>query len=227
MDFSQIFKFLKALAKNNNPARPGGGREWFEKNKGEYLIAKEHFESFISALLQDIIKFDPSLAGLDPKKLIFRIYRDVRFSKDKSPYKTNMGATFSAGGKLMTKPGYYLHIEPGNKSFVAGGLYMPAPEHIAKVRQEIDYNGKALEGIFKSKGFKKYYAGFDVFDQLKKAPKGYAPDHPYIEWIKMKSFIVTHYFKDADVLGKNFKKEVGSALKAMKPFNDFLADAIV
>jgi uncharacterized protein (TIGR02453 family) len=219
MDFKAIFKFLKALSKNNN-------REWFEKNKGEYLLSKEHFEKFVSALLQDIIQFDPILKGLDPKKLTFRIYRDVRFSKDKSPYKTNMGATFSAGGKLMNKPGYYLHIEPGNKSFVASGLYMPAPEHIAKVRQEIDYNGKTLEGIFKSKSFKKYYHGFDVFDQLKKAPKGYAPDHPHIEWIKMRSFIVTHYFKDTDVLSKNFRKEVAASLKAMKPFNDFLSEAI-
>ncbi len=219
MNFPHIFKFLKSLAKNNN-------RDWFEKNKGEYLQTKAHFENFVARMLQDIIKFDPALKGLDPKKLSFRIYRDVRFSKDKSPYKTNMGATFSSGGKLMNRPGYYLHIEPGHKSFVAGGLYMPAPEHIAKVRQEIDYNGKTLEGIFKQKLFKKYYSGFDVFDQLKKAPKGFAPDHPYIEWIKMRSFIVTHKFKDTEVLSKNFMKEVASSLKAMKPFNDFLGEAI-
>jgi uncharacterized protein (TIGR02453 family) len=103
---------------------------------------------------------------------------------------------------------------------------MPAPEDIAKVRQEIDYNGKKLEAIFKSASFKKYYKGFDVFDQLKKAPKGYSPDHPRIEWIKMKSFIVTHYFKDSNVLGKNFLKETTNAFKAMKPFNDFLGEAI-
>src|SRR6478735_6405172 len=118
MDFKAIFKFLKALSKNNN-------RDWFEKNKGEYLLAKEHFEKFVTGLLHETIKFQPALKGLDPKKLTFRIYRDVRFSKDKKPYKTNMGASFSATGKGMGRPGYYLHIEPGNKSFIAGGLYMP------------------------------------------------------------------------------------------------------
>ena len=219
MDFSLIFKFLKALSKNNN-------RDWFEKHKGEYLEAKDSFENFITELLDEMTKFESGLVGLNPKKLIFRIYRDVRFSKDKSPYKTNMGATFSPGGKLMNKPGYYFHIEPGNKSMVAGGLYMPQPEDVNKVRQEIDYNGKKLEAIFKQSSFKKYYNGFDVFDQLKKAPKGYDPDHKYIEWLKMKSFIVSHNFKDADVLSKNFKRETVSAFKAMKSFNDFMGEAI-
>jgi uncharacterized protein (TIGR02453 family) len=219
MNSELIFKFLKALAKNND-------RDWFEKHKGEYLEAKENFEGFVTDLLKEAVKFDAGLMGLNPKKLTFRIYRDVRFSKDKSPFKTNMGATFSPGGKLMNKPGYYLHIEPGNKSFVAGGLYMPAPEDIVKVRQEIDYSGKKLEAIFKSAAFKKYYSGFDLFDQLKKAPKGYEPDHKYIEWLKMKSFIVTHYFKDPEVLDKNFLKETTSAFKAMKPFNEFLGEAI-
>lgn len=219
MDFSKNFQFLKALAKNNN-------REWFEKNKGTYLEAKETFDGFVAELLTSMIKFDGGLEGLNPKKLTFRIYRDVRFSKDKSPYKINMGATFSPGGKLMTKPGYYFHCEPGNKSFVAGGLYMPAPADVAKVRQEIDYNGQKLEAIFKSSAFKKHYPGFDVFDQLKKAPKGYAPDHKYAEWLKLKSFIVTHYFKDTEVLHKDFQKSTLAAFKAMKPFNDFLAEAI-
>ena len=219
MDFKTIFTFLKGLAKNNN-------REWFEKNKGQYLESKEQFEKFVAALLQETIKFQPELKGLDPKKLTFRIYRDVRFSKDKSPYKTNMGATFSPGAKTMNRPGYYMHIEPGNKSFVAGGLYMAEPADVNRVRQEIDYNGKKLEAIFKSTAFKKYYNGFDVFDQLKKAPKGYAPDHKYVEWLKLKSFIVTHYFKDTEVLHKDFLKNVASAFKTMKPFNDFLGEAI-
>lgn len=219
MNTAIVFRFLKGLSKNNN-------REWFEANKGEYLKAKEEFESFVTNLLKETTKFDSGLMGLDPKKLTFRIYRDVRFSKDKSPYKINMGATFSPGGKLMNKPGYYLHIEPGNKSFVAGGLYMPAPEDVAKVRQEIDYNGKKLEAIFKSAAFKKYYDGFDVFDQLKKAPKGYEPDHKYVEWLKLKSFIVTHNLKDTEVQHKDFLKNVATAFKTMKPFNDFLGEGI-
>ena len=214
-----ILHFLKALAKNNN-------REWFEKHKSEYLEAKDAFQVFVSNLLREMIDFDSSLLGLDSKKLTFRIYRDVRFSKDKRPYKNNMGATFSPGGKRMAKPGYYLHIEPGNKSFVAGGLYMPSPEDLAKVRQEIDYNAKNLEKIFSEKKFKKLYNRFDEFDKLKTAPKGYAKDHPHLDWLKLKSFIVTHNFSDAEVQGKTFLKKSVSAFETTKPLNDFLGEAI-
>jgi uncharacterized protein (TIGR02453 family) len=219
MNFPIIFKFLKALAKNNN-------REWFEKHKGEYLEAKDEFELFVTNLLHDMVKFEPALASLNPKKLTFRIYRDVRFSKDKRPYKTNMGATFSPGGKLMTSPGYYVHIEPGNKSFVAGGLYMPPPEHLTKIRQEIDYDPKGLEKILTEKKFKKLYKGFDEFDKLKTAPKGFAKDHPHLEWLKLKSFIATTYFSDADVTSKTFLKKTSEACQVMKPLNDYLAEAI-
>ncbi|MEQ9413648.1 MAG: DUF2461 domain-containing protein, partial [Cyclobacteriaceae bacterium] len=118
MDFNHILKFLKALAKNND-------RDWFEKNKPKYIESKENFDEFLAKLLIELTKFDNRLTGLNPKKLSFRIYRDVRFSKDKSPYKINMGAGFSPGGKMIQEPGYYLHIQPGNKSFVAGGMYMP------------------------------------------------------------------------------------------------------
>src|SRR5687768_4097151 len=111
-----ILKFLKDLARHND-------RDWFEKSKARYLEAKEGFEEIVSAILDGLIKFDGGLAGLNPKKLPFRIYRDVRFSKDKRPYKTNMGAGFSPNGRLIQEPGYYLHLEPGNKSFIAGGIY--------------------------------------------------------------------------------------------------------
>lgn len=214
-----IIKFLKALSKNND-------RDWFEKHKADFIKAKDEFQGFVSELLESMIKFDPGLMGLDPKKLTFRIYRDVRFSKDKSPFKTNMGATFSAGGKLMTKPGYYFHLEPGNKSFVAGGLYMPSPEHITKIRQEIDYNGKGLENVLSDKKFKKLFNGFDEFDKLKKVPKGYPPDHAHLEWLKLKSFIVSHKFTDEEVMNKKFLTQASRAFEVMKPLNEFLGNAV-
>ena len=130
MDFNYILQFLQRLAKNNN-------RGWFEKNKPTYLQAKESFDQFLEKLLRELINVEEGLAGLNPKKLAFRIYRDVRFSKDKRPYKVNMGAGFSPGGKMIQEPGYYLHIEPGNKSLLAGGLYMPDAGNLAKIRQEI------------------------------------------------------------------------------------------
>lgn len=214
-----ILKFLKAVAKNNN-------REWFEKNKQTYLDAKTGFDDFLEALHKDLVKIDESLAGLNPRKLAFRIYRDVRFSKDKSPYKINMGAGFSAHGKMEQEPGYYIHIQPGDKSFIAGGLYMPSPENLAKVRQEIDYNAAALLKILNNKKFKSYYKGIDEWDKLKTMPKGYAKDHPHIELLKNKSFTVSHYLKDSEVVSKNFSKTVVDACKTLKPFNDFLAHAI-
>jgi uncharacterized protein (TIGR02453 family) len=173
-----------------------------------------------------MIPVDGSLLGLNPKKLTFRIYRDVRFSRDKSPYKTNMGATFSGGGKLMQYPGYYLHIEPGNKSFVAGGLYVPTPDVLAKVRQEIDYSPKKLHAILNNVKFKKTFGAFDDFDKLKTAPKGYPKDHPQLELLKHKSFIVSHYFKDAEVMDKKFMKNVVDTYKTLKPLNDYLSMAI-
>ncbi len=218
MDFQFILKFLRSLARNNN-------REWFEKNKGTYLQAKEYFEIFVGSYLKELIVFNPELAGLNPKKLPFRIYRDVRFSKDKSPYKINMGAGFSPNGKLVQEPGYYLHIEP-NGCFLAGGIYMPDPENLSKVRQEIDYNGDALEKIMSDKKFKKWFNGFGDFDKLKTVPKGFSKDHPRLEWLKNKSYIVSHPFTDAEVMDKKFLKQAMEASRAMKPLVNFLKDAI-
>lgn len=219
MDFAQILTFLTKLAKNND-------RVWFEKNKETYLEAKENFEVIVTKVLEDLAKFSPELGGLNPKKLPFRIYRDVRFSKDKSPYKTNMGAGFSPKGKLVQEPGYYLHIQPGNKSFVAGGIYMPDAPNLSKIRQEVDYNGEKLLKILKDKKFKKWYNGLDDFDKLKTMPKGYSVDNPYIDLLKNKSFIVSHSFTDAQVKDKKFLKNVAEAYKAIKPLNEFLKEAI-
>ena len=219
MNLDFILKFLKDLAKHND-------REWFEKNKSRYLEAKQGFEEVVAAVLKELSKFDDGLGGLDPKKLPFRIYRDVRFSKDKSPYKINMGAGFSPNGKLVQEPGYYLHIEPGNKSFVAGGIYMPDAPNLAKIRQEIDYNGEKLVKILKSKSFKSMYDGLDDFDKLKTMPKGYEKTHPHIEILKHKSFIVSRSFTDKQVIDKNFIKAVGQSAKVIRPLNIFIREAI-
>lgn len=218
MDFNHILKFLKALSKNND-------RAWFEKNKPTYLESKERFDEFLTNLLKELTKFDKRLIGLNPKKLAFRIYRDVRFSKDKRPYKLNMGAGFSPGGKMIQEPGYYLHIEPG-KSFLAGGLYMPDAVNLGKIRQEIDYNFKGLDKVLKNKKFKTWFPALDDFDKLKTSPKGYPKDHPHLEILKHKSYIVSHYFTDKEVTDKNFIKKVIEGCKTLKPLNDFLSEAL-
>ncbi len=219
MNFPFILKFLSAISKNNN-------REWFEKNKTVYLEAKSSFEDFLEVLHKELVKLDESLAGLNPRKLGFRIYRDVRFSKDKRPYKTNMGAGFSPNGKMDQEPGYYIHLEPGNNNFIAGGMYMPNPENLSKIRQEIDYNANALLNVLNDTEFKKLFQGLSANDRVKTAPKGYAKDHRHIDLLKNKSFTVSHRYTDAEVKDKDFVKKITMACKRIKRLNAFLLHAM-
>ncbi len=207
-------KFLKDLKANNN-------REWFTENKGRYEEAKEDFEIFITALLKNIAKFDPSVADVNPKKAIFRIYRDVRFGKDKSPYKINLGAHLTASPtQVHDRAGYYIQIQPGN-SFLAGGAYTPPGPWINKIRQEIDYNTKEFKKIINAAGFKKYF-GEITGEQLKTAPKGYPKDHPEIDLLRYKSYLAVNNCDDKLVQSDAFLKHSTDVFKAMKPFDDFL-----
>ena len=212
--------FLTALKKNNN-------KDWFDKNKEKYLAAKKNVEEFTDELIASISKFDKSIAGLTYKDCVFRIYRDIRFSKDKTPYKTNMGASISAGGKKDMKGGYYIHIDPAS-SFLAGGMWMPPSDQLKKIRQEIDYNGKQLHKILDNKDFKKLFGGFDKSKEYKLArpPKGYDKDHPDVELLKFNSYVVWHEYSKKEVLSKNFVNKISKDAKIMKPLVDFLNRAI-
>ena len=214
------FKFLKDLKANNN-------REWFNDNKPKYQEAKEDFEQFVDALLVKISKFDPSIAHHKAKDCVFRIYRDVRFSKDKSPYKTNMGAHVTAAAKkseIHSRAGYYIHIEPGG-SMLAGGAYMPKGPWLKAIRQEIDYNASDFKKILKSKSFKQYFGELSG-EQLKTAPKGYPKDHPEIELLRYKSFLATHNCSDKEVVAENFLDHSAKVFKALFPFDQFLNQAL-
>src|SRR5688500_8125824 len=219
MNFNNTLDFLKKLSRNNN-------REWFEKNKSRYLEIKDEFEAFVTEVLHDMTAFDESLAGLNPKKLTFRIYRDVRFSKDKTPYKTNVSAGISPAGKGMGVPGYYFQIEPGNNSMVAAGMYQPSPENLAKIRQEIDYNGGRLVSVLQEKKFKKIFGELWNEDRLKTMPKGYQAEHPYSVLLKLKSFMVLRTFTDAEVTEKRFQKALIDTMKTGKSLNDFLTEGL-
>ena len=219
MNFINTLDFLKKLSRNNN-------REWFEKNKSRYLEIKDEFEIFVTDVLHEMIPFDESLAGLNPKKLTFRIYRDVRFSKDKTPYKTNVSAGISPAGKGMGVPGYYFQIQPGNNSMIAAGMYQPSPENLVKIRQEIDYNGDQLVQTLKGKKFKKVFGELWNEDKLKTMPKGYPADNPHSELLKLKSFMVLRSFTDIEVIGKRFQKDLLAAMKTGKSLNDFLRQGL-
>jgi uncharacterized protein (TIGR02453 family) len=212
--------FLLALKKNNN-------RDWFEKNKEKYLLAKQNIDDLTNALIKSISTFDKKINGLTAKDCVFRIYRDVRFSKNKDPYKTNLGASINAGGKKAVNAGYYIHIQPG-ESFLAGGIWMPEANELKKIRQEIAYNTKEFQKILNEKKFKKVFKGLDESKEYKLArpPKGYEKDHPAIELLKFNSYIVWTSYKDKDVLSKNFLKKVSEDAKAMKPLIYFLNTAL-
>lgn len=212
-----VIEFLKDLTANNQ-------REWMQDNKKRYEVAKAEFKELVASLISGISTFDESVQGLDPKDCIFRINRDIRFSKDKSPYKTNFGAAMMEGGKKSTNPTYYLHVQPG-KSFVAGGVYMPEPENIKKIRQEIDYNPEELRDIVKGEQFRKVF-GQMTGESLKTAPKGYPKDHPNIDLLRMKSFLVTKDMNDKAVLSKGFVTKITEMYQIMYPFNQYFAVAI-
>ncbi|CAA7194693.1 hypothetical protein CHRY9293_00980 [Chryseobacterium potabilaquae] len=210
----KTFDFLKKLSKNND-------REWFNDNKKLYTEAQENVISFLEELIKEMGSFDEELAKIDAKKSLFRIYRDTRFSKDKSPYKTNFGASLGMG-KGSQKGGYYLHLEP-NKSFLAGGIYMPESSVLKEVRKEISLYGEDFLKIVNHKDFKKHFPTLDQEDRLVKIPQGFEKEDPMAEYLKLKSFIVVYNIKDEEILNnKNTTKEFTKIFKLMKPFNDFL-----
>ena len=215
---NKALAFLKNLKSNNN-------KDWFEKNKPVYLDVKADFEVVVEKIIKGIAKFDKKISpDMKGKDCTFRIYKDVRFSKDKTPYKSNMGASINPGGKKSLLAGYYLHIEPG-ASFLAGGVYMPEPEILTAIRQEIDYNPEPLLKILKSASFKKFFKGLDEDDKLKTAPKGFEKDHPHLELLKNKHFIVSHYISDKQLTDKNMEATVIAGFKAMHPFLEYLREA--
>lgn len=205
--------FLKNLSKNNN-------RDWFTENKKSYTEAHVDTINFVEELIDEIGKFDSEIAKLDAKKSLFRIYRDVRFSKDKSPYKTNFGAGLGMG-KGNKVAGYYLHIEPG-KSFIAGGVYQPEPSVLKEIRKEVSMNGDEFLEIVNDKNFKKYFGELDQDDKLQKVPQGFEKDDKMADFLKLKNFVVLHYLKDEELFDKNAIQNFGKIYKAMKPLNDFL-----
>lgn len=207
-------KFLKQLSKHNS-------KEWFDANRKTYETCKAEFDVIVKSVIDKSCVFDNQLAGLEAKKCLFRINKDVRFSKDKSPYKLNMGASINPGGKKSMIPGYYIHIEPG-KSFLAGGCYQPMPDQLAAIRQEIDYNSAEFKKIISAKEFKTYFKELSQDDKLKTAPKGYEKTHPEISLLQHRHFIILHPLNDEDVLNKNFPTYAAKVFKAMLPLNLFL-----
>ncbi|HNB47851.1 MAG TPA: DUF2461 domain-containing protein [Chitinophagales bacterium] len=211
-------QFLEELSHNNT-------KSWFEQHRNRYTQAQSEIKSFIEIWLNEFGKIDESIAHLDPKKCIFRIHRDVRFSANKNPYKTNLGAYLYKGDKQANYAGYYLHIEPGN-CFFAAGNYMPMPEQLAKIRQEIDYNLHDFQKILQHKQFKEIFGNISSENKLKRAPKGYDEDNKAIEFLKLKSFVVSTKLSDEEICAKSMQTSIIQLSKTVKPFVDFLNNAL-
>ncbi len=214
---SSTISFLKALKNNNN-------KPWFDKNREKYLDAKQNFEEFVDSLLQKIILSDEDLKELSVKNCCFRINRDIRFSKNKTPYKINMSAYFSKGGKKSIYGGYYFHLQPGGKSFSGGGLWHPEANELKKLRQEIDYCFPEFKKIITAPSFKNNYGELekDERQMLVNVPKGYDKENPAADFLKMKSFVATKNITDAELQSPKLVNEIDKSFKALKPLIKFI-----
>ncbi|MCY7359977.1 MAG: DUF2461 domain-containing protein [Rudanella sp.] len=205
--------FMRDLAQNNN-------RDWFQANRKRYDAAKTEFTAFVGQVLENVAAFE-ALPNTDPKDCIFRINRDVRFSKDKAPYKQNLAAAIGPGGRHSGRIDYYFHIQPGDESFVGAGMWQPTPGNLAKFRQEIDYNAESLTDIIEAPDFRVYFPEM-AGQSTKTAPKGYTADHPHIDLLRRKELFFMHHYTDKDVLKPNFSDELTKGCQLIKPYCDYL-----
>ncbi|MBM7421096.1 MULTISPECIES: DUF2461 domain-containing protein [Chryseobacterium] len=214
---SKVFDFLKLIDKNNN-------REWFNDNKNLFLEAQSDFQDFTEELISEMGKFDETILKLDAKKSLLRIYRDTRFSKDKTPYKNYFGASLGMG-KINTKAGFYLHVQPG-KSFLGSGIYLPDSPVLKEIRKEISLFKDDFLKAIDDKDFKKHYGELDQEHKLKNVPQGFEKEDPMGEYLKLKSFIGVHNMTNKDLMEKNTVKNISKIFEAAKPLNDFLDTSI-
>ena len=213
---SENFDYLNKIAVNNN-------REWFAENKEEYLKQHQNMIDFADDLLLRVNKHD-NIETLNGKKSLYRIYRDVRFSKNKDPYKTHWAGGFKRATKQL-RGGYYFHIAPGNNSMIAGGFWNPNKEDLLRIREEIAIDNSELRSIISNKNF---VATFDELkgEQLKTAPKGFPKDHKAIDLLRFKQFIVWRNFTDKEVLSNNFTQLADNTFKTMRPFLDYMSEVL-
>ena len=210
----QIYKFLKTLSKNNN-------REWFNSHKSDYLEVKAKVDALAERLIQEVASFDSEAAYLTSADCTYRIYRDTRFSTDKTPYKTHIGIFINPPmGKRSNRMGYYLHIEPG-KSLVAVGTVCLPSKTIASIRRSIFDNVEEYLEIISAPEFKEAFPEIGE-NPVKTAPKGYSKDWPFIDLIKPRDYCASHYLSDKEMLGNDLVEKCGHLFRISKRFNDFI-----
>lgn len=210
--------FLENLKQNNN-------REWFAENKAWYERSRANFEQLVAELIQALAVSEPEIGHLNPKKCIFRIYRDTRFSTDKTPYKTNFGAVLQSNFKEKAS-GYYIHLSP-EECFLSSGFYMPRPDHLKKIRRGIYEDFEMFQEIINEKQFKKEIG--DLYrdeDMLQRVPNGFDKSHPAAEYLKLKHFYVMKSVSVKQILSEDFPAYATKIYGIMKPLAEFLDDLI-
>ena len=212
----EILDFLRELRVNNN-------RDWFNVHKEEYDRAKKEFETFTQSLILKIGEFDKEILNVTPKECVFRLFRDIRFTHDKTPYKNHFSVSFDRTKPLL-RGGMYLHIE-NDTSFVGGGFWEPNNEDLFRIRKEIELDASDLKEIITDKTFVSYFGTLEG-EELKTAPKGFDKTHPDIELIRKKQFVIRRKFSNKEVLSPNFQEEVLATFKAMRPFFDYMSDVL-
>jgi len=212
-----VLNFLSELKVNNN-------KEWFDQNRSRYEESRKKILFLTELVIHEINSFDPEIGAQNPKDCVFRIFRDVRFSNDKTPYKINMGSFIAKGGRKSMGAGYYLHIEPGG-SFVGGGAYCPPADSLKALRTEIFDHPDEFKRLISSNSFQKTYPEM-YDDKLKTAPKGFPKDFPEIDLLKYKSYAFTSRIADSDVVGDTFVSKGVTAFRELSPVNRFLNTAI-
>ncbi len=212
------FDFIADLRQNNN-------REWFEDNRGRYEDARADFISFVGVWLMEIEKFDDSVTGMDPRRCMFRIYRDTRFHNSKGPFKSNLGARILPGGSkaLHLRTGYYLNVEPG-LCRISGGAFRPEPEWLNAIRNRVVMDSRKLRKILADRTFKATFGDLQG-EAVKTAPRGYSKDHPDIALLRQKSFLARHPLDDDWLLQPGFLKYIVRVCRAMKPLKDYLDES--
>jgi uncharacterized protein (TIGR02453 family) len=209
------YEFLKQLNKNNN-------REWFAENKTKYDAARADFENLVAQVIPGIAEFDPGIGNPEPKKCVFRIYRDTRFSTDKTPYKPNFGAIIRQGERGSDLSGYYIHVAP-DIVFISCGFYMLPPDLLKRVRQFIYDDFSNFKAIIDDKKFKQEFGDLqEDEDMLKRVPAGFDKNHPAAEYMKLKHFYVMKQLSEKDLYDKDFVNNTVKAFKLMYPFNKYL-----
>lgn len=209
---NDVFSFLKKLEKNNN-------REWFTEHKSDFKNLESEMKLFFNALADKVKSHDEL-----EKVKVFRIYRDVRFSKDKTPYKKNFSCSFTRAG-VRLRGGYYVHIQPGNESFLAAGFWQPNKEDLLRIRKELELDASEFKNVIDHITFKNIWGNL-VGEELKTAPKGFDKEHNDIELIRKKQFIFIKKFTDKEVLQPNFIENANKAFVAIKPYFDLMSDIL-